>query len=428
MSRRVRSSCLVAVLPWIAALALGACDDKSTASPDAGPGVPPPPPAEGPRIARGLAVVNSDYISTNISLLDRESGQVTNGECIDSGTQTPVVTLALSGDVVLPLQLQPGGLLVTLDRTNSALTWIDPAACTPLRQLNISTGFYANPHDLVGISETKAYVLRYERNANATADPADYDEGDDLLIIDPSIPAITGRIALASYAAQVPGASIQARPDRALLIDGKVYVALSNLSDDFQTGGPGRILVIDPASDQVTGRIEIPDLQNCSGLSYVESTKTLIVACAGMFSSPDQAAGSGIVAIDVGAAPPVEVRRQPATPFDRRAIAGFSGIARDGALGFGVTFGTNDGTLMDRFWTIDTASGTATMLADSSEGFTFGTVLADPERQRVYLTDANAAAPLVHLYDYSSSGVPTLQTSVDPNPSVGLPPREITWF
>jgi hypothetical protein len=186
--------------------------------------------------------------------------------------------------------------------------------------------------------------------------------------------------------------------------------------------------VIDPATDQVTGMVDIPDLENCSTLSFVERTKTLVVACWGAFSDPDQMSRSGVVYIDAGASPPVETRRQPAAPFGNRAIAGYSGSARDGAMGFGVTFGVFGGNPVDRFWTIDTASGSATKLADASDSFTLGTVLTDPVRARVYLTDAAAAAPRVHLYDYSGGGPPTLQTSVDPNPSIGLPPREIAWY
>jgi hypothetical protein len=422
MAHPSRSFRLV-TLPCVTAfVCLGACGGGSESIGDAGADAPPVD--NGPR---GLAVVNSDYVSTSIALLDRSTGQVTNGDCINSGTRAPVVTLALSGDVVLPLQVQPEGLLVTLDRTNSALTWIEPSTCTPLRQLDVSTGFYANPHDLVGISATKAYVLRYERNEAPTANPSDHDDGDDLLIIDPSIPRITGRIDLAPYAVRVPDVTIQARPDRALLIDGKVFVALSNLSADFQTAGHGRLLVIDPATDQVTGVVDIPHLENCSGLSYIESTKIVVVACGGAFSDPDQASGSGVVQVDVGATPPVEIRRHSALPFGGRAIAGYSGIARNGALGFGVTFGVFGGDPKDQFWVIETASGSSTKLADASDSFTFGTVLTDPVRERVYLTDAAADDPRVHVYDYSS-GAPTRQSSVDPSPSVGLPPREITWY
>jgi hypothetical protein len=414
-----------------------ACGDgaRGTPSPDGGSACPQPDGGSGSpqpdggagSPGTGLAVVNSDYASTSISLLDRATGQVRNGDCINSGSRPPRSTLPLSGDVVLPSQPQPGGLLLTIDRTNSALTWIDPSTCTPLRQLDVSTGFYSNPHDVIGISPTKAYVARYERNAAPTPDPTDHDEGDDLLIIDPSVPAITGRIDLASYAVAVAGTTIQSRADRALLIDGKLYVALSNLSADFQTAGHGRLLVIDPATDQVTGVVDIPGLENCSGLSYAAPTRTLVVACGGAFSDADQAAGSGIVYVDVGASPPVETHRQLATLFGGRPIAGYSGIASRGGLGFGVTFGELGG-ITDQLWVLDVASGYTSKLADASDAFTLGTVLVDPARERVYLTDANAAVPRVQIYEYANPAAPTREASINANPALGLPPREIEWY
>ncbi|HEX5062485.1 MAG TPA: hypothetical protein VFV99_24100, partial [Kofleriaceae bacterium] len=327
-----------------------------------------------------------------------------------------------SGDVGLPSQPQPMNLLVTIDHANSALTWIDPTTCTPLRQLDVSTGFYANPHDVIAVSSMKAYVARYEKNTTPTADPADRDEGDDLLIIDPSVPAITGRIDLASYA----GSGVQARPDRARLIDGKLFVLLSNLSGDFSTAAEGRLVVVDTATDQVSGTIDLPGLKNCGGLSYVESTKTLVVACGGSFSDPEQAASSGIAYVDTAASPPAMTRKQDMTPFDGRALAGFSGIAREGATGFGVTFGNFGGSPTDQFWALNVQAGTTRKVADASDSFTFGTVLVDPSHERVYLTDAKTAMPRVHVYTYATAI--TREASINANPAIGLPPREIAWY
>lgn len=373
----------------------------------------------------GIAVVNSDYVSTSISLVDPETGAVENGDCINSGTHTPGNTLALSGDVGLPSQPQPQHMIVTIDRANSALTWLDPSDCTPLRQLDVSTGFYANPQDLVAVSPSKAYVTRYEKNSTPTADLGDLDDGDDVLIIDPSVPAITGRIALSPYAVAVANATIQARPSSMLLVGSTLYVMLENLSGDFASAGHGRIVVIDTTNDTVSGTIDIATLKNCGGLSYVESTHMLIAACGGSFSDADQKAASGVAYIDLSASPPMVTRTVPASAFGR-ALAGFSGIARDGALGFAVTYGEFDGTPKDQFWTLDVPTGTATKLADASDSFTFGGVLVDPERERVYLTDAAMAKPRVHIYSYAAT--PTLQSSVDVNPTVGLPPRGLAWY
>lgn len=413
MSRLVTCSLL-----FVGLVGCGDNRDLQSASPDAATG-------DGGITSpfAGLAVINSDYVSTSISLLDPATRKVKNGDCINSGTQTPGNTLALSGDVGLPSQPQPGNLLVAIDHANSALTWIDPSTCMPLRQLDVSTGFYANPHDIIAVSETKAYVTRYERNATPTADANDRDEGDDLLIIDPSVPAITGRIALASYATD---AALQARPDSARLVDGKLFVVLQNLSGDFSAAGNGRLVVIDTATDQVSGMVDLPGLKNCGGMSYVESTKTLVVQCGGSFSDPDQATASGIAYVDVAAVTPTMTRKQMATPFGGRALAAFSGIGRDGAVGFGVTFGNFGGGPTDQFWAFNTATGVANKVADASDSFTYGSVLVDPTFERVYLTDANAATPRVHVFTYE--GAVTLESSVNANPTIGLPARGLAWY
>lgn len=401
-------------------ITLVACGDSGGAQPaaDAPPLVDDA--ATSPLV--GLAVVNSDYISTSISLVDPSTGSVKNGNCINSGTHAPGITLALSGDVGLPSQPQPMHLLVAIDHASSALTWIDPISCTPLRQLDVSTGFYANPHDLVAVSTTKAYVSRYEKNTTPTGD---LDEGDDLLIIDPSVPAITGRIDLSAYAVAVENAMIQARPSSMLLVGDTLYVMLENLSGDFASAGHGRVAIVDTTTDTVAGTIELHGLENCGGLSYLEGTHTLIAACGGSFSAADQKASSGIAYIDLTAVPPAVTRTVPASVFGR-ALAGFSGIARDGALGFGVTFGELGGPPTDQFWMLDVAAGTAMKLADASDSFTYGSVLVDPEHERVYLTDAAMTEPRVHVYSYADT--PALQKSVDVDPSVGLPPRGLAWY
>jgi hypothetical protein len=399
-----------------------ACGDSASSTPDAGP-LGDAGPTDEPSPGVGLAVINSDFTSTSIALLDQD-GRVTHGDCINSGTRPPGNTLALSGDVVLPSQAQPDHLVVAIDRTNAALTWIDPATCAPLRQLDVSTGFFANPHDVIAVSATKAYVTRYERNANPTANPDDHDDGEDLLIIDPSVPKVTGRIALARYAT---GADVQARPDRVWLAEGKVFVVLNNISASFGAIGPGRVVVIDPASDAVTAMIDLPGgLKNCGGLSYVPATRTLVVACGGDFTAADQAASSGVAYLDVANA---TVSRAVGTaPFGGRPIAGYSGSAYRGALGFGVTFGEPmKGTPKDQLWLLDVAAGTASPLLEAKASFTYGGVAVDPAHQRVYLTDGDPAKPRLQVFGYANPASPTQGDPIDASPT-GLPTREITWY
>ncbi|HEX4417596.1 MAG TPA: hypothetical protein VH165_06835 [Kofleriaceae bacterium] len=414
-----------------AVLAFGACGDNHAARPDAGSAPADSGPSSdagsGTAPGVGLVVVNSDFASTSISLLDGSTGQVTKGDCIDSGAHAAGVTQPLSGDVVVPSWPQPGDPVLLIDRKTAALTWLDPATCAPTHQLDVSTGFAADPHDVVAVSATKAYVTRYAPNPTPTADPIDRDDGDDLLIIDPSVPAVTGQIKLASYAVPVTGAMIKARPDRARLIGTTLFVALNEISDDFSTLAHGRVIAIDTTTDQVTATIDLPELADCVDLSYIEASKTLAVLCTGDFSAADATPTSGIAYIDVTASPPVEVRHQPASAFGGRALGAYSSIANNGALGFAVTPGVFNGTPHDQLWSFDVASGQTTPITEASDSFVYGTVLVDPGHQRLYLTDALDSTPRVQVYDYSS-GTTTHKAAIATDATHSLPPRQIEWY
>ncbi|HEX7507282.1 MAG TPA: hypothetical protein VF550_10960, partial [Polyangia bacterium] len=62
----------------------------------------------------GIVVVNSDYSSTSVSILDRDGNLLKDG-CLSTGTGTPGLALALSGDVVLPTQVPLGGPVAIID-------------------------------------------------------------------------------------------------------------------------------------------------------------------------------------------------------------------------------------------------------------------------------------------------------------------------
>ena len=57
----------------------------------------------------GLAVLNSDYSTTSLSLVDPTTHAVVHDDCVDSNTVPPTLSLALSGDVALPSHAQVGG-------------------------------------------------------------------------------------------------------------------------------------------------------------------------------------------------------------------------------------------------------------------------------------------------------------------------------
>lgn len=380
--------------------------------------------------ATGFAVVGSDFTSTVVSLLNAD-GTLAQDDCIDSGTKAGGnLSLTLSGDVSLPSQPQQGGKLWLVDRGNAALTVLAPETCEITRQISVTTGFKSNPHDVAVLSQSKAYVTRYEKNVTPTdANSA----GDDVLIIDPTGGVVTGRIDLSSYAAPVAGATIQARPDRMLIAAGQVFVTLASQDAGFKATGEGRVVVIDPATDTVTSTIPLPGLKGCSALSYVDGSNEILVACGGSFADADkQADGSGVATIDLSAAPPaVHVTKAsalggpPVQPVNFSWVVALSSTraftSTLGTFPAGSSPGTNDAALA-----FDPTTGASTPITleaaagDLGRGALSGTKLLIP--------DADFAKPRIHVFDASGTGAPAETATVDPDPGKGMPPRELAWY
>jgi len=379
----------------------------------------------------GLVVLSSDYISSSVSLVDPRARTLVHDRCVDSNTVAPVLSLALSGDVMLASQPQVGGDVVLIDNGNTALTWVDPQTCAIRSQLSVGA-FKALPHDVISVSASKAYVVRFGTNAAPTDDPLS--RGEDLLIINPRAdggPSITGRIDLAPYAAPVAGAVIQARPDRGLLVGTRAYVTLASQSADYASTGEGRIVVIDTVTDTVLGVISLPSLAGCARLDYFPAGNTLYAACGGSSSAADQSATSGVALIDLNLDPPVISKLVPASALGGKPL-NFSWVAPvTGDLLFAAAFGAIDFTsnaqlAPDVVSAVVPSTATASKLVEGG-AYDLGraALLASPGT--LFLPDANKTKPVLHLFDVSAAGaVPS--GDLDANPSVHLPPREIAWY
>jgi hypothetical protein len=380
-----------------------------------------------------LAVISSDYKVTSVALLDPIQERVVD-DCISSGTTGAALTQELSGDVVLPSGPQPGGELVVIDRTNAVLTFVAPRSCAVRAQLSLSTGgFKSNPHDVVVISGHKAYVTRYDTNSAATADPSDFDEGDDVLIVDPTRLEVVGRIALSEYATPVPGAKIRANPDRAVLAEGRVYVTLNNLDQDLRSAaGPGRVVEIDPVTDTVIHVIDLSPWTGCSGITSVPMTRRLYVACGGELSDgAEQIAKSALVEIDVSGPEPAVGRGIPATALGGQPIS-YSSTVVLGEMAFIATagaldFATQATVIPDGFYSASLAGDAPPIKLLDGGAYNLGRAAADATTGKVFLPDGDAVQPRVRILDPSGTSNGT-NRSVEANPAGHLPPREIGWY
>jgi hypothetical protein len=395
----------------------GRGQDGADAAAD-GPVTDGPVTALAPPAATGLVALNSDFSTTSLSILS-PAGALVQADCVDSatgagGSSTPTI----SGDAVLPSQPQRGGNVVLIDRGNGALTFVNPSACIVARQIAVPGGAKTNPHDVVLISDSKAYVTRYGQNLAATDARL---AGNDLAVINPTTGALTARIDLDAYASSP---TILERPDRAIIAGGQVVVSLNEIDAAFASYGEGKLVVIDPATDQVSASLALTGLSNCEGMAYVESTGTLLVACGGPFAGP--AVQSGIAVVDLSAATPALSHIVPSSAFDGRPLGvGWTLVlppTAGGTRAFAVTNDPND-VDPDALFTFDYVAGTATKFATSA-AFTIGQPAGEPGLLVVPLS--TRMTPQIQLYDVGAA--PQATTAFTSDPTTNRPPPEVAAY
>ncbi|MBI2058495.1 MAG: hypothetical protein HYT87_01855 [Nitrospirae bacterium] len=154
-----------------------------------------------------------------------------------------------------------------------------------------SIGKGANPHDILELSATKAYVTRFEPPY------------DDILIVNPTTGDELGTISLKGVSGL--NKTSTPRPHQMIKVDDRVYVILQNLDSAFSETGNSLLAVIDPASDALidadpaTPEIDTIDLglKNASGNALYKDE--VFIAGAGDYLAQNPAAEAGVVAVNV---------------------------------------------------------------------------------------------------------------------------------
>lgn len=177
----------------------------------------------------------------------------------------------IAGDAVIrPLD----GRIVVLNRfLADNVQILDPSR--GLRTvLQCSTGAGSNPHDIAVIAPDKAYVTRYDVPR--------------ILIVDPSAracgPFERGTIDLGPYA----DADGLPEMNQVIVEGGRAFVTIQRLNRRraFEPTGPGRVIVIDTASDTVVGEIPLTGANpfgDASGIVREPGTGKLVVGSVGEF-------------------------------------------------------------------------------------------------------------------------------------------------
>lgn len=381
--------------------------------------------------ARGFAVVNSDYQSVSVSLIGL-GGEVLSERFIASGSADAGLSAALGGDVVLPTMPSNSQELVLIDRTPAGvLTWVDRTSARVRAQLNVATGFAANPHDYIPVSDTKGYVTRFAWNL-AGGEQA-FDEGSDILVIDPSVPEIVDRIDLMPVLEGEP-AGYYPSADRALLANDRLFVLAVGFNVDFTQRADSRLVTIDPARDRIEDVLVLDGLSSCSSLDVSPADTTLAIACHGAFGRDEEEGhpDSGIVLVDVAGAPR-ETARFLAPDLGGEMIAGLA-FVDERTLIF-TTFGRYDDDLEqmavpDRARLLDMEDGVSLgepIVESKSVPFTLGDVSCAPEARSCVLCDAETDGGVLHHFRIADGEIEE-RFHIRTDRSLGLPPRELGRF
>lgn len=406
----------------------------------AGCGAPAPPDGTGGgtlpegQCGRGMVVVQSDYQSTNVSLTDA-GGEVVSSSFISSGSADPGLSAALSGDVAAPTARVVGDEVVLIDRyPASVVTWVDLETAEVVGQLDVGTGFSSNPQDVLGVSDGVALISRYETNPTPGEEP--FDEGGDVLVVDPRGPAITGRIDLATGVVDVPQAL--PRPSRMVGVEGGVVVLLEAISEDFATFADSRLALVDPAAGAIVDVLVLDGLAGCWGATVEPpldghagpTAGRVAIACNGGFTAEGTAnvARAGVAVVEVAGGALAEVARWSAVDVAGRSMGAgiaFADASRLLAVGMGDEFAGVEDVLV----AIDLEGGEVdTLLRSDDRAFTIGEVRCMGQvRPTGDATGcgtcwvADAERGVVHRVTVSSA--PSVEGAVTVDEAIGLPPR-----
>ena len=384
-----------------------------------------------------FAVVASDYLSTAVALLD-DRGRLLEEAWVDSGTVAPGLSMALSGDVVLPTEPPPPGRLVLLDRYGTdVVDHFDLATGRMLGQWPTSVApaggaaWRPNPHDVVRLPDAggapRWVVSRFEPNLDP--DAPGLDRGDDLLVLDAAGRALA-RWSLRDARLELPdGTRIHARPSR-MVRRGEagqwLVVGLARLSADFRRSGPGAVAVLDVATGRVVQVCEMPGLSNCGEVAAEPSDpRVFYVACRGraFVAYEARVAEAGVARVRLGPTSGGCEEVAPRWPAEDGIGAPSSGLVPlgDGTL-LAVAEGETAAGVPDRLLWLG-VDGARRVVHEAEGAFVLGQGVAS-EGGRLALVPS-AEAGVLRLGRDGPGAPPRLLGTSTTGTCRGLPPRQV---
>lgn len=366
----------------------------------------------------GFAVVQTDYQSTAIAMLDPD-GDVLDDAWITSGTTVPGLVTTLSGDVVLASGSGPDGALTILDRFNTdVMTRVRIPSGDIVGQLRTQTeiDWSSNPQDVLITGASEAWVSRLEPNP----DPGSpLESGSDLVGFDPITMTLDGR--RRSWPdVTVQGEVVPPRPSALVQRGDVVLVGLARLSVDFQTAAPGQVGVVVEA-EPGTRAVDLSEgLVNCGSVQAVPgTTDRILVACIGLLSDPRP--GAGLVELRwTGDDLAIEALWRPRDDAARPLA-----VSSATSLGPGRAVAVASGDLLagteDVLYFVDLRTGSVREVTRSREAFELGGSTFDEATGRLLVPDASEG---VEIFRVDGDAFTPIGVVLDA-PSTGLPVRSV---
>jgi hypothetical protein len=380
------------------------------------------------RCGRGVVVVETDYQSSNVSLLAFD-GEILTQSFTSSGTQGSGFSVSFGPDAVPPSGLQQGDTLAFIDRYPAGIVrFVNVSSGNVIAELPVGTGFRSNPQDYLQLSDDKAYVSRY--NSNPNAGRQDWDAGGDILLVDPSTPSVLGRIDLSQAMRGEPD-EFWPRPAQLAKVGERVFALLAGYSDDYLRATTARLIEIDPSTNSLLSTLVLGTLRGCGTFAVSPNGRELAIACPGddLTHAPPSLEASGIALVDI--------TREPRLV---RTLA-----ARDlgtNVIGFGIAYAKDAVLLVSTMGYFDDSAGSYApdtllrldlltlaqdeLLRSADAPFTLGSVRCAPECGACFATDAGRGT--VHRFSLESDGSVTGDTPIKVEARVGLPPRYLGTF
>ena len=263
-----------------------------------------------------------------------------------------------------------------------------------------STGNGSNPHDIALLSDTKAYVTRFELTS--------------ILIVNPSVGANCAGFDLGSIdLSQFADADGIPEMDQMAIVNGKLYVSLQRLNrnNSFNPAGPGMLAIIDTATDRVVGQITL------SGQNPFGNSKGLIVDDGGLVVGE-----AGQLGVLDGGIERVDLTTAMAEGFFITE-AELGGDLNDfvpvsDRLGYAITAAADFTNSLVAF---DPSTHAVTKPLLSGSGFLSDIELND--RNELFLADRTVTKPGIRIFSASGG------SEITPAPlDLGLPPFDILFL